>query len=110
MTSCVPENLGVIVVKKRAGLRNRETFIRVFFFGDNFIAGNIRNERFLDLWINAKNMVRLGGNEICNNCPELKKCRGGCRARALWEYGDINAIDPLCPLKKTKLKFVKSIR
>jgi len=55
-------------------------------------------------------MVRLGGNEICNNCPELKKCRGGCRARALWEYGDINAIDPLCPLKKTKLKFVKSIR
>jgi len=75
-------------------------FYPCVFFGENFIVGNIRNESFLNLWEKAKNMVKLFGNEICNNCPRLKKCRGGCRARALWAYKDINAIDPLCPLKK----------
>lgn len=84
-------------------------FYPCIFFGESFRVGNIRDESFLNLWIKARNMVRLSGNEICNNCPEYKNCRGGCRARALWEYKDINAIDPLCPLKRNKLKFAKSI-
>jgi radical SAM protein with 4Fe4S-binding SPASM domain len=70
------------------------------FFGDDFIAGNIRKEKFLDLWTKAKNMVKLPSNEICNSCLDFKKCRGGCRARALSEYKDINAVDPFCHLRK----------
>ena len=98
-------NSGVIAARKFAGLHNQETFIPVFFFGDSFIVGNIRNESLLNLWAKSKNMVKLVGNEICNNCSNFKKCRGGCRARALLsDYKDINAIDPLCLLRKNKSK------
>ena len=72
------------------------------FFGDNYVVGNIRNERFLDIWVKSKDRVELSGNEICNNCSNFKKCRGGCRARALSKYKDINAVDPFCPLKRNK--------
>jgi len=82
-------------------------FYPCIFFGNSFIAGNIRNESFLSLWTKSKNMVKLCGNEICNNCPIFLKCRGGCRARALSKYKDINAVDPLCPLERNKLKFIK---
>jgi len=69
------------------------------FFGDDYIAGNIKNEDLLDLWAKAKNMVKLCGNEMCNNCADYKNCRGGCRSRALWKYNNINAVDPFCLLK-----------
>jgi radical SAM protein with 4Fe4S-binding SPASM domain len=80
------------------------------FLGDNFVVGNIKNEKFLNLWVKAKNIVKLSGNKICNNCSEYKNCRGGCRARALVEYKDINAIDPFCALKKNKLNEKSPIR
>jgi len=104
-----PEEFGCHCGKEVCWITQSGNFYPCIFFGDNSAVGNIRNESFLDLWTKAKNMVRLCGNEICNNCPEFKKCRGGCRARALSEHKDINAIDPFCPLKKNKLKFVKSI-
>lgn len=72
------------------------------FFGDGYLAGNIREEKFIDLWEKSKEMMRLSGNESCNDCENYKNCRGGCRCRALWQYGDINAIDPFCPLNKNK--------
>lgn len=75
-------------------------FYPCIFFGEKFIIGNIRNENLLSLWTKAKNKVKLCGNKICNTCPKFNNCRGGCRARALWEYEDINAIDPFCPLKR----------
>ncbi len=78
-------------------------FYPCIFFGDDYIVGNIKNEKFLDLWAESKNKVELRGNEICNNCPDFKKCRGGCRSRALSKYGDINAVDPFCLLRKNKL-------
>ena len=34
----------------------------------------------------------------CLKCELLNYCRGGCYARALFERGDLNAGDPLCPL------------
>jgi radical SAM protein with 4Fe4S-binding SPASM domain len=73
------------------------------FYEEGYIAGNIRNESFANLWEKSKELVRFCGNEYCNNCSNYKNCRGGCRARALWIYNDINAIDPYCPLKKNKL-------
>jgi radical SAM protein with 4Fe4S-binding SPASM domain len=33
----------------------------------------------------------------CRSCPLRDICRGGCYARALILYGDLNAGDPLCP-------------
>ena len=33
----------------------------------------------------------------CRTCPIRQLCRGGCFARALLEYGDLNGGDPLCP-------------
>ena len=97
-----PSEFGCHCGKEVCWITQSGNFYPCIFFGDNFVAGNIKNEKFLDLWTKAKNMVRLHGNEICNNCSEFKKCRGGCRARALSEYKDINAIDPFCPLKKNK--------
>jgi len=75
-------------------------FYPCIFLGKNYIVGNIRTEKLLSLWEKGKKMIRAKGNEICLNCSNLENCRGGCRARALWEYGNINAIDPLCPLGK----------
>lgn len=75
-------------------------FYPCIFFGNNFLAGNIKKDKFLDLWAKAKSMAKFHGNPTCNNCSNYKLCRGGCRARALFEYGDINTIDPLCPLRK----------
>jgi radical SAM protein with 4Fe4S-binding SPASM domain len=72
------------------------------FFGDKYSVGNIRKERFIDLWKKSKEMVRFKGNDHCNDCENYKNCRGGCRSRALWQYKDINAIDPYCPLSKNK--------
>lgn len=72
------------------------------FYGDRYLAGNIREESFIDLWGRCRDMSQFSGNEYCNNCEIYKDCRGGCRCRALWQYEDINAIDPYCPLGKNK--------
>lgn len=72
------------------------------FYGNEYSAGNIREAKFIDLWEKCKQMSRFVGNEYCNTCEIYEKCRGGCRCRALWQYGDINAIDPYCPLNKNK--------
>lgn len=72
------------------------------FWGEDFIIGNIKNESYVDLWDKNLYLSEIGGNEICKTCKNYKSCRAGCRARALFEYGDLNEIDPLCPLKKYK--------
>ena len=72
------------------------------FYGNRYLAGNIRKENFLILWDKCREMSRFSGNKYCNHCEIYKDCRGGCRCRALWQYGDINAIDPYCPLSKNR--------
>ncbi len=72
------------------------------FFGDKYVAGNIRDTSFLELWHRCQEMSQYRSNEYCLNCSILKDCRGGCRCRALSQYGDINAVDPFCPLGKNK--------
>lgn len=96
------EGFGCHCGKETCWITSSGDFSPCIFLGANFLVGNIKNEKFLDLWTTAKNTVKLCGNEICNNCPEYKKCRGGCRARALLKYKDINSIDPFCILEKNK--------
>ena len=72
------------------------------FFGEDYILGNIRKDKLSDLWKKSVEAVNFDGNEICLNCKDYEACRGGCRARALWKYDDINAVDPYCPLRKNQ--------
>lgn len=72
------------------------------FFGERYLAGNVRKTRFVDLWYRCREMSQFYGNEYCLNCAIFNDCRGGCRCRALWQYGDINAVDSYCPLGKNK--------
>jgi len=72
-------------------------------------AGNLKKENFLDIWNNAEifrkfrelNIEKLKGK--CATCEFKKICRGGCRASALFEYGDFYAEDPMCWVKNDKL-------
>jgi len=99
-----PSNFGCHCGKEACWITQTGDFYPCIFFGDDYLAGNLKNESFLNLWRKSVDMVKLCGNATCKNCSAYKKCRGGCRARALWDYKDINAIDPLCPLKKNPIK------
>ena len=44
----------------------------------------------------------IKGNDTCKNCKHYSICRSGCRARSLYLFGNLDDIDPLCPLKKNK--------
>jgi radical SAM protein with 4Fe4S-binding SPASM domain len=79
-------------------------FYPCLFFGEDYVTGNIKDSHLGSLWIKAKDKVNLCGNRTCNNCSNYINCRGGCRARALWQYKDINAIDPYCLLGKKQHK------
>ena len=75
------------------------------FWGDEYTVGNIKDMDYMDLWKKTLDISRFEGNEVCENCKNYTICRGGCRARVLDSYDNLNDIDPLCPLKKElKLK------
>jgi len=95
-----PTDFGCHCGKEACWISQTGDFYPCIFFGKDFKAGNIKTDKYLDLWEKSKAMTMLRGNPTCINCLDYRKCRGGCRARPLWEYGDINAVDPLCPLMK----------
>ena len=73
------------------------------FWGEEFNVGNIKNEKYDELWKKVLNIACIEGNSTCENCENYRKCRGGCRARALFENKNLNDVDPLCPLRKNKI-------
>lgn len=93
-------NFGCHCGKEACWIDQNGNFYPCIFFGNNYCAGNLREDSFIDLWHKSVNMVKLPGNEKCKKCLMYKQCRGGCRARALCNESNINAIDPLCPLNK----------
>lgn len=95
-----PTDFGCHCGKEACWITQTGDFYPCIFFGDDFKAGNVKTDKYLDLWEKSKAMTKLCGNPTCINCVDYGRCRGGCRARALWEYGDINAIDPFCLLMK----------
>jgi len=72
------------------------------FWGDKYILGNIREKSYMDLWKESLITANIKGNKTCENCKNYKVCRGGCRVRALYEFGNLDDVDPLCPLRKNK--------
>jgi radical SAM protein with 4Fe4S-binding SPASM domain len=62
------------------------------------VAGDLRTERFADIWHASPLFSRLREGELggaCGTCEYRKVC-GGCRARAFALTGDVLAADPSC--------------
>ncbi len=72
------------------------------FWGEDYTIGNIKDTDYMTLWEKSLEISCITGNEVCASCSNYQNCRGGCRARALYEYGNLNDIDPLCPLQKIR--------
>ena len=72
------------------------------FMGPDFTSGNIRKDKFKDLWINGAGFTKMRsvaktGNQKCAHCAHRSVCCGECRAFALYVNNDINSVDPCCP-------------
>lgn len=72
------------------------------FWGEKYTLGNIKETPYIELWNMSLKASEFEGNETCKKCANYKNCRGGCRVRALWAYGNLDDVDPMCPLKKNK--------
>lgn len=73
------------------------------FWGKKYIIGNIKEESYMELWNKCLEISNIEGNDICKKCDNYTLCRGGCRARSLFEFDNLNEVDPLCPKKKVLL-------
>ncbi len=63
------------------------------------VVGDLRNERFIDIWENSGTMKQLRSrDELLGNCGicNFRNVCGGCRARAYAYTGNINGCDPGC--------------
>jgi radical SAM protein with 4Fe4S-binding SPASM domain len=79
------------------------------FVPEAFNSGNIRKMHIRDIWIQGEGHLKfreLSGNETCLNCEFYNSCRGGCRARAIYE-GMPDSIDPLCFIHQPEPQPVK---
>ncbi|MCF8146895.1 MAG: mycofactocin radical SAM maturase [Deltaproteobacteria bacterium] len=63
-----------------------------------FLAGNVRENEFKDMWDHSLVFSRLRSLnvETCMDCPRFESCRGGCPAMAYHTYHDLNMPDPEC--------------
>ena len=75
-------------------------FYPCFFWGEYYYLGSIKNSSLEELWKKSLNITNFNGNETCKKCYNYSNCRGGCRVRVLDELGNLDDVDPLCPLKK----------
>lgn len=67
------------------------------FFGESLLGGSVRESSLEELWRDHLERSDIFvANKTCARCAALEACGGGCRARALYYYGDLNATDPYC--------------
>lgn len=62
------------------------------------LAGNVREQRFRDIWENSTVFKALRQRKLLGKCGECsyRNACGGCRARAYAKNGDYLGSDPLC--------------
>ncbi len=60
--------------------------------------------RFLDTSKELKEYRKSIITKSCFSCQSYKQCRGGCQVRKIVEFGKIQGIDPLCPIKMVQHK------
>lgn len=77
------------------------------FFGNELLGDSIRDHLLYTLWERQKlrDMV-FAANKRCARCPDLPTTGGGCRARAMYYHGDLNAPDPYCCTKREHRLFL----
>jgi radical SAM protein with 4Fe4S-binding SPASM domain len=75
-----------------------DVFPCAFLQEPSFLAGNVRTDRFRDIWNNSPVFQQLRGLNIetCKTCRRFEYCRGGCPAVAYHTYHDIAMPDPEC--------------
>lgn len=74
------------------------------FWGNEYNIGNIKKDSYISLWNKSLEISKVDGNTVCETCFNYKLCRGGCRARSLYMFGNLNEVDPLCPLKRNLIR------
>lgn len=80
---------------------NGKVFPCAFMQYDEFLAGNVREQPFMEIWKNSPVMKLFRGlnPESCGDCPRFDHCHGGCPAIAWFIKKDITAGDPACICK-----------
>lgn len=75
-----------------------DVFPCAFLQEEAFKAGNVRTDRFRDIWNNSPvfGQLRSLNIETCKTCQRFEYCRGGCPAVAYHTYHDIAMPDPEC--------------
>jgi len=75
-----------------------DVFPCAFLQEPSFKAGNVRTNRFRDIWNNSSvfQQLRSLNIETCKTCQRFEYCRGGCPAVAYHTYHDIAMPDPEC--------------
>ncbi len=94
------DNFGCHCGKETVWIDELGNYSPCIFLGPEFNSGNIKNDSFINLWKKSLDSMKITGNNTCKKCSNYSKCRGGCRARVFYETGNLNGIDPLCPLRK----------
>jgi mycofactocin radical SAM maturase len=69
-----------------------------FLQEEAFISGDVRAQRFKDIWDRSDMLHRFRSLEVqsCLNCRRFESCRGGCPAVAYHTCHDISLPDPEC--------------
>ena len=71
-------------------------FMSPCVFMPGVIIGDLREERFIDIWRNSEVCKKLCDRDNFHfECPKYRTICGGCRARA-YAYGDLVGPDPGC--------------
>jgi mycofactocin radical SAM maturase len=77
-----------------------------FLQEEPFLAGNVRERAFKDLWDRSSVFHQLRNLDVesCLYCYRFESCRGGCPAMAYHTYHDLSLPDPEClmNLRKTE--------
>lgn len=69
------------------------------FLGEGFVGGSLKEYSLEHLWKHddtCRRLRHLSVNPDCRGCARLGTHNGGCRARALYYQGSIEAKDPYC--------------
>ncbi len=105
------EGFGCPATCNKLGITATGRVTTCVFFGRELLGGNIREYSLATLW---KQHLERGNvfmaNDQCARCPNLPASGGGCRARALYYYGDRNAPDPYCCALYEKKLFLEKQR
>lgn len=91
------EGFGCPAVCNKLGITATGRLTTCAFFGSAMLGESIRDYTLEALWRrHLGRSDRFVANETCRACSDLPRCGGGCRARAKYYHGDINATDPYC--------------